>query len=58
MNVKLSDVGKRLHIVVFTFTLLDEDQTGSAAGKHILAVFKQPESYGCLKLTLGSGKCT
>ena len=56
VNVKLSGdgtkIGKRLHVVVFTFTILDEDQTGSAAGNHILAVFKQPESYDCLKLAL------
>ena len=56
VQVKLSGdgtkIGKRLHVVAFTFTLLEEDQAGSAAGNHILAVFKQPESYGCLKLAL------
>lgn len=35
---------------MFTFILLEEDQTGSAAGKYTLAVFKQPKSYTCLKL--------
>ena len=45
-------IGKRLHVVVFTFTILDEDQAGPARGNHILAVFKQPESYDCLKLAL------
>ena len=45
-------IGKRLHVVAFTFTLLDENQACSAAGNHILAVFKQPESYNCLKLAL------
>ena len=39
-------------MVAFTFTLLDENQACSAAGNHILAVFKQPESYDCLKLAL------
>ena len=56
VQVKLSGdgtkIGKRLHVVAFTFTLLEEDQAGSAAGNHILAVFKQPESYSCLKLAL------
>ena len=42
----------RLHVVAFTFTLLEEDQATSAAGNHILAVFKQPESYEYLKLAL------
>ena len=56
VQVKLSGdgtkIGKRLHVVAFTFTLLEEDQAGSAAGNHILAVFKQPESYDSLKLAL------
>ena len=56
VQVKLSGdetkIGKRLHIVAFTFTLLDENQACSVAGNHILAVFKQPESYNCLKLAL------
>ena len=34
------------------FTVLEEDQPGSAAGSHILAVFKQPESYDSCKLAL------
>ena len=55
-QVKLSGdgtkIGKRLHVVAFTFTLLEEDQAGSAAGNHTLAVFKQPESYDSLKLAL------
>ena len=45
-------IGKRLHVVAFTFTVLEEDQPGSAAGNHILAVFKQPESYDSCKLAL------
>lgn len=56
VRVKLSGdgtkIGKRLHVIVFTFTLLDENQATSAAGNHILAVFKQPESYDYLKLAL------
>ena len=56
VQVKLSGdgtkIGKQLHVVEFTFTLLEEDQAGSAAGNHILAVFKQPGLYGCLKLAL------
>ena len=45
-------IGKRLHVVAVTFTLLDENQATYAAGNHILAIFKQPESYECLKLAL------
>ena len=56
VHVKLSGdgmkIGKRLHVIAFTFTLLDEDQATSAAGNHILAIFKQPESYKYLKLAL------
>ena len=56
VQVKLSGdgtkIGKRLHVVAFTFTLLEEEQAGSAAGNHILAVIKQPESYESLKLAL------
>ena len=54
IRVKLSGdgtkIGKRLHVIAFTFTLLDEHQATSA--NHILAVFKQPESYEYLKLAL------
>ena len=45
-------IGERLHVIAFIFTLLDEDQATSAAGNHILAVFKQPEFYVYLKLAL------
>ena len=38
--------------MAFTFTLLDENQAASASGNHILAVFKQPESYQYLKNAL------
>ena len=48
LNVKLSGdrtkIGKRLHLVVFTFTLLnDRHKACSWEGNHILAVFKEPE---------------
>ena len=57
IRVKLSGdgtcIGKRLHVVCFTFTLLEEsDKTGSFEGNHILAIFKTPESYGYLKKAL------
>ena len=57
VNVKLSGdgtrIGKRLHVVCFTFTLLnEEDTTGSFEGNHILAVFKAPENYHFLKKAL------
>ena len=43
--------GKRLHVICFTFTILEE-KTGSYEGNHILAVFKEPESYDSLKNAL------
>lgn len=53
VNVKLSGdgtrIGKRLHVVIFAFTLLEEEQVCSSIGNHILAVFKQ---YQCLKSAL------
>ena len=56
VRVKLSGdgtiIGKQLHVVVFTFTLLDDNQATSASGNHILAVFKEPESYHYLKSAL------
>ena len=46
-------IGKHLHVVNFTFALLDE---GSKAytyeGNHILAIFKEPEDYESLKRAL------
>lgn len=53
VRVKLSgdgtNIGKRLHVINFTFTLLDE---GSVAygyeGNHTLAVLKEPENYKSL----------
>ena len=57
VRVKLSGdgtcIGKRLHVVCFTFTLLEEsDKTGSYEGNHVLAVFKTPENYSSLKNAL------
>ena len=56
LKVKLSgdgtNIGKRLHVVGFTFTLLDENQACSSEGNHLLAVFKEPESYDSLKQAL------
>ena len=56
LRVKLSgdgtNIGKRLHVINFTFTLLDEGSGTSSSGNHILAVFKAPESYESLKLAL------
>ena len=57
VNVKLSGdgtcIGKRLHVVCFTFTVLEESEiTGSYEGNHVLAVFKTPEKYTFLKMAL------
>lgn len=47
------NIGKRLHVVNFGFALLDEgDKAYSSEGNHCLAIFKEPESYDCLKLCL------
>ena len=57
VRVKLTgdgtNIGKRLHVVNFGFTILDEgDKAYSAAGNHCLAIFKEPESYDSLKKCL------
>ena len=60
LSVKLSGdgtcIGKRLHVVCFTFTLLEESekkkQNGSFEGNHVLAV-KTPEKYDFLHLKGG-----
>ena len=37
---------QNLHVVTFTFTLLEEgNKAHSSDGNHILAVFKEPEKY-------------
>ena len=57
VRVKLSgdgtNIGKRLHVVTFTFTLLEEgNKAHSSEGNHILAVFKEPEKYDSVKAAL------
>ena len=54
VNVKLSgdgtNIGKRLHVVNFTFTLLEEGRFAhSSEGNHTLAIFKEPEKYEKLR---------
>ena len=54
VNVKLSgdgmNIGKRLHVVNFTFTLLEEGRLAySSEGNHTLAIFKEPEKYEKLR---------
>jgi len=38
-------IGKRLHVVNFGFTLLEEEIAYSAAGNHCMAIIKEPEKY-------------
>ena len=46
-------LGKRLHVINFTFTLLDEGEKAySYEGNHPLAIFGAPESYASLKKSL------
>ena len=57
MRVKLSShgtsIGKRLHVINFTYTLLDEgDKAHSFEGNHSLTIFRKPENYESLKLVL------
>lgn len=57
VRVKLTgdgtNIGKRLHVVNFGFTILDEGEAAySAAGNHCVAIFKEPESYEALKSAL------
>lgn len=48
-----TNMGKRLHVVNFEFTILDEgDLACSAMGNHCLAIFKEPEMYETLKNAL------
>ena len=54
VNVKLSgdgtNIGKRLHVVNFTFTLLEEGRLAySSDGNHTLAIFKEAEKYEHLR---------
>ena len=57
VHVKLSgdgtNIGKRLHVVNFTFTLLEEgSHVHSFEGNHTLVIFKEAEKYEQLKLAL------
>ena len=46
-------IGKRLHVVNFAYTILDEgDLAHSYEGNHCLAIFRAPENYECLKSAL------
>lgn len=50
IRVKLSgdgtNVGKRLHVINVTFTILDEGAKAmSADGNHLVAIIKEPENY-------------
>ena len=46
-------VGKRLHVVNFTFTILDEGRRAhSSDGNYCLAIFRQKESYDEMKTAL------
>ena len=56
LRVKLTgdgtNIGKRLHVVNFAFTILEENIPHSAAGNHCIAIFKEPEKYESMKLCL------
>lgn len=57
MCVKLSgdgtNIGKRLHVLNFTFTMQDErEKAYSAECYHVLDIVKEPETYEKLKLAL------
>ena len=45
-------VGKRLHIVTFGFTLLEEGVVAKSSGNHSVCLLKQPEYYHNLALGL------
>ena len=57
VRVKLTgdgtNIGKHLHVVNFAFTILEEgSRSHSAQGNHCIAIFKEPESYTSMKLSL------
>ena len=57
LRVKLTgdgtNIGKHLHVVNFAFTVLEEgDKAYGASGNHCIAIFKESESYGAMKLCL------
>ena len=48
-----TNIGKRLHVVNFGFTFLDEGETAySASGNHCLAIIKEPEDYDSMSNAL------
>ena len=54
IRVKLSgdgtNIGKRLHVINFTFTLLDEGSKAySSDGNHVIAILKDEENYDSLQ---------
>ena len=58
IRVKLSgdgtNVGKHLHVINVTFTILEEGSQAMAAdGNHLIAVVKVPENYDNLLVALG-----
>ncbi len=59
VRVKLSgdgtNVGKHLHVINITFTILEEgSKARSADGNHLVAVIKVPEDYDHLFVSLGN----
>ena len=48
-----TNIGKRLCVVTFTYTQLEEgNKAHSSDGNHILAVSKEPEKYDSVKAAL------
>lgn len=47
-----TSIGKRLHVVNFTFTILEGDRAYGAAGNHCIAIFREPETYESMKICL------
>lgn len=48
-----TQIGKRLHVLNFGFTLLDDEETVySAAGHHCIAIIKEPKKYHSLTASL------
>ena len=51
----MESVGKRIHYVVFSFILLDEEETvASVDGIHPIVLVREPESYEALSLSLAN----
>lgn len=62
IRVKLSGdgtkIGNRLHVINFTYVLLDEgDKAYSYEGNHSLAIFREPENYEALQRALEDVIC-